>query len=120
MRKYQILFNNGGVAELVGFYSGANKKEGLPIFKIEDKYYLEQNPTTSSIFAAFARRRQLVYWELNEYPDRTMGLKYTGRIVIFFQLLKTPEVKSYINQIIEKESNTVKFSGKKQEIVQYA
>jgi len=42
IKKHQILFHDGELAEFVSFYTGANKAGGILIFKIKDKYYLNR------------------------------------------------------------------------------
>lgn len=103
MKKYQILFEDGELAECVGFYTGANDATGIPVFKTSGKYYLMQNPTSGSMFGSFSRRGYLMYWELNEFPDRKKGLKYTGNIVFLFKLQPAKQVRNIIIQIAKKE-----------------
>lgn len=119
IRKRQILFHDGELAEFVGWYSGANKATGIPIFQIEDKYYLGQNPTAGSIFGGFARRGHPIYWELSEYPDRSKGLKYTGNMVFVFKLLKSSSVRNYIQSILREEKAKLKAIGEKPVLVEY-
>lgn len=118
IRKYQVLFDGGEIAELVGFYSGANKATGIPIFKIRDKFYLGQNPSTGSMFGSFARRGYPLYWELSEYPDRTVGLKYTGKIVFMFRLISTVSAKNYIISVMKKERQHLKAVNKRPVMVE--
>lgn len=119
MRKYQLLFENGAVAELVGFYTGVGRTAGIPIFKIEDKYYLGQNPNTGSVFGAFKRRGYPIFWELSEYPNREEGLKYTGNIVFMFNLMGSGEAKNLILSIIREETKQLIAVNKKHELVNY-
>jgi len=119
IRKYQLLFEDGAVAELVGFYTGVGKTTGIPIFKIEDKYYLGQNPNTGSVFGAFKRRGYPIFWELSEYPNREDGLKYTGNIVFMFKFMSSSNAKKLILSVVKEEVNQLKDMDKKPELVTY-
>lgn len=116
-RKYQLLADGLGLAEHVGFYTGANGHEGISIFKIKEKYYLAQNPTSGSVFGAFTRRGYPVFWELNAYPDRKVGLQYSGNVICLFKLWKTAELRQMILKTMGKESALLKMAGLKQIVI---
>lgn len=117
IRKYQLLADGIDLAECVGFYNGRNGFKGLPIFKVNEIYYLAQNPTSSSIFGAFARRGYTLYWELSAYPDSTNGLKYTGNVICLFKLLRTVDLRGFILKLMKQESSLIYSHNKKQELI---
>ena len=66
---------------LVGKYRGRGGIS-LSVFKGKGKYYLEQNPNASSIFARARREGHDVKWELNKYPINYKTLSYTGTLIM--------------------------------------
>lgn len=100
-KRYMILYESGGLAEFVGFYEGANGAS-VPIYKLDNLYYVLQNPTTGSIFGTFARRGFTIYWEVREYP-KFGELKYTGRLIHSFKLTTKGEAYDFFSAILKQE-----------------
>jgi len=67
--------------ELVGRYKGRGAAN-LPVYKGSGKFFLDQNPSSTSLFARGRRDGHDIKWELERYPADYKTLAYTGNVLI--------------------------------------
>lgn len=67
--------------KLVGKYKGRGAAS-LPVYKEKDKFFLDQNPSSTSLFARGKRDGHDIKWELNKYPSDYKTLAYTGNVLM--------------------------------------
>lgn len=80
-------------------------KPGVKWIRVDDnEWWLQQNPTTSSIFAQGKRLGMDILWVLNREP-RIGDIAYTGELIINGErMLRYDAVRAINEYIQEKES----------------